>query len=206
MSSEDWFPQLAAIPGINYKGYPQVDRHKLPNHDAHPRVHTFSFDGKQRVSVMWELVEGGSSSQSPAAASMSSPVGPTSADLLRRLHESLALPGTAVDYHFALLRTYDILWRQRRDNPEMLPDCEQLCLLDLALVETLPEIVRNSYEGQQLTARVPAFGYLIRLYEEEGFLEDALRVARRAATLDQGEEDRQRLEKQVHDLRSEDEP
>lgn len=86
----------------------------------------------------------------------------------------------------------------------MLPEIERLCLLDIKLVETRPETVRDPVGGREVTLRVPSFSRLIRLYEREGFIEEALDIARRAAALGQGTVDLQRLEARLQELNAED--
>jgi hypothetical protein len=90
----------------------------------------------------------------------------------------------------------------RREYPEMLDHLEQLCLLDIRLVETKPDSLRAPNGGQM--ARIPTFEYLIRLYEREGLYEIALDIARRAAALEQGDRDVARLEQRINTLREED--
>jgi hypothetical protein len=136
---EEWFTQLEAVPGVGYRSPLGVERQKLPRHNAKPTVRRFAVGGRTLTSVMWELADGGSTSQSPAGAwpGEKGPVG-VGPDLLRRLHETLALPGKATDYHFAILGTCGTIWANRRDHPELIGDLERLCLLDIALVEAKP--------------------------------------------------------------------
>jgi hypothetical protein len=118
------------------------------------------------------------------------------------LHETLALPGAATDYHFAILTTCGAIWAARREHPELLEDLERFCLLDIRLVETKLQSLRELGGGQMV--RVPTFEYLIRLYEREGLYEDALDIAKRGAALEQGEADVTRLEHVVRSLQEED--
>jgi hypothetical protein len=196
---------MAAVPGVGYGGQPQIDPKRLPGYGARPRVRKSS-DGEDLagVYVTWELPGGETTSLSPVASHTSFGERQAWADVLRQVYEALELPGTPSDYHFALLRAYELLWKQRRESPEVLPHIERLCLLDIALVENRPETVRHSDGPTPFTARVPAFSYLTTLYEREGFLNEALTIARRAADLGQGDEDFRRLAERVRDLRSED--
>ncbi|MEJ7638182.1 MAG: hypothetical protein WKF75_09470 [Singulisphaera sp.] len=116
----------------------------------------------------------------------------------------MELPGSASDYHFALMNAYDLLWKHRQREPEVLPEIERPCLIDIKLVETRPETVRETVQGRESTLHVPAFGYLVRLYEREGFIEDALHIARRAAALGLAKVDLQRLEARLQELNAED--
>jgi hypothetical protein len=204
MMDAEWFAELEAIPGLDYKSPLGPARKKLPGHDAKPTIRKFSMEGRTLTSVMWQLPDGGSTSQSPSAAWRGSKgplvIGP---DLLRRLYEALALPGSATDYHFGILGACGLMWAQRRDHPEMLEHLEQLCLLDIRLVEIRPEPLRAP-NGQM--ARIPTFEYLVRLYEREGLFEEALDIARRGAALQQGDSDVRRLDPLVSSLRAEDAP
>jgi hypothetical protein len=203
MKDAEWFVQLEDIPGLEYKSPLGSARRRLPGHDSRPTSREFSLGGKTRTSVTWQLPDGSFGSRSPAACWIGSQ-GPASAgpDLLQRLHEALALPGGATDYHFAILTACATIWMNRREHPGMLDDLEQLCLLDIRLVETRPDFLRVPNGGQM--ARVPTFGYLCRLYEREGLYEKALAIAQRGAALNQGQDDVPRLESLVHSLRAED--
>jgi hypothetical protein len=127
---------------------------------------------------------------------------PTGPELLERLHQALALPGGVTDYHFAILTACSTIWMGRSEHPEMLDHLEELCLLDISLVERRPESLRAPNGGQMF--RIPTFDYLGRLYEREGPYEKALEIAKRGAALDQGEADVKRLEELVSNLQAED--
>ena len=151
---------------------------------------------------MWPM-KGGSTSRSPAAGWLGSQSGSaTGARAVRLLYEALALPGSVSDYHSAIMGTCGALWLQRRDFPTLLDTFEHLCLLDIRIAETRPDVVRGPGNGQVI--RIPSFDYLVRLYEREGRFEEALEIAKRAAALDQGDADVRRLEALVSDLRAED--
>lgn len=207
MEDTRWFARLADVPKVGYRRYSSVDAGRLPGHGTKPRVQTFDFDGTLHRSLNWPTAEG-STSQSPASAwcSFDEPRHATAADVLRRIYEALELPGTAADYHFALLHSYEILWSRFRERADLLPELEQLLLLDVALVESRPAILQIGGEDQTFWANVPAFYHLMKLYEREGYLEDALAIARRGAALRQGGEDVQRLEQGVAALRGESSP
>ncbi len=203
MEDAVWFARLADLPGIGYEGHPAVDRQTLPQHDAKPEVQTFSYDGKPQRSLFW-TTSTGASSQSPASAwaSHSDPRTAT-ADALRRLYEALELPGRPTDYHFALLGGYELLWARRRKEPAVLPELERLCLLDIRLVEKFPGIILEMIPGQQFAARVPAFHYLVYLYSREGFLEEALAIAKLGDKLGQGDHDLREIGQRIADLEQE---
>lgn len=102
---------------------------------------------------------------------------------IRVLQEALERPGSPSNYHFAILGCIEELWtwQRRRGHPELLAEIEDLCWLDVRLVGAMPSILTYERNGEQLYSAVPAFHHLIELYEREGFLQDALAVARRAA-------------------------
>jgi hypothetical protein len=204
MEDTKWFARLADVPSLGYRGHPNVDRRRLPGHDTRPRVDRFDFDGTLHSSLNWPTAEG-SASQSPVSArcSFDDPRHATAVDVLRQIYEALELPGTAADYHFALLRSYEVLWSRFREQPDLLPELEQLLLLDIALVEARPDILQMGGENETFWAGVPAFHHLVRLYEREGYLEDALAIARRGAPLRQGGDDLRRLEQRVATLSAE---
>lgn len=204
MEDPKWFPRLADVPTVGYTSHPDVDRQGLPGHDLTPQVDTFDFEAKPDRWLSWPTAEG-STSQSPASAwcSFDDSRHMSAADVLRRTYEALELPGTASDYHFALLRSYQTLWTRFRDQPPTLLDLEQLFLTDIALVESRSDILQPGGDDDKFWASVPAFHYLIQLYEREGYVEDALAIARRGAVLRQGDADVQRLELRVTSLRDE---
>lgn len=175
-----WYRRLGDIQGLDYTTPAGINRARLPRHDARPEVRTYTFDGKREQSLWWPAGQGGSSA-SPAheRAFDTQRDAPTRA-LLRRLYETLELPGIASDYHFALLNAYEALWGRRRDEPDVLQELERLCWLDLRLIEALPDTIIADQGGEPVSFHVPAFGHLIALYEREGALREALDVAERA--------------------------
>jgi hypothetical protein len=201
----EWYERLGNVPGVTYKGQPAVDRTKLPQHNAKPEVHSYEFDGRVHRSLSWKTREG-STSQSPAAGwrGGDDPRKTPSADLLHKVYEALELPGTVADYHFALLGTYDTLWARRKREPQLLPELEQLLLLDVALVEAHPDAISHEMQGEKFTPHVPAFHLLVSLYEREGFFHDALDIAKRGAGLGQGGDDVERLSERLAAVEAED--
>lgn len=204
MDDTKWFSRLAEVPQVGYCSNPSVDRLALPGHDARPDVHSFDFNGELNQSLSWPTAEG-STSQSPASAwySFGDSRHPTSAEVFRRVYEALELPGTATDYHFAILHAYGILWSRLREDVCVLEELERLLLLDVVLVESRPDILQLGGEDETFWAAVPAFYHLMTFYEREGYVADALGIARRAAALRQGGEDVERLEDSLAGLRAE---
>lgn len=205
MDGIEWYERLGKVPGVAYKSHPAVERTKLPQHNAKPKVESYDFDGRTHRSLSWKTRDG-STSQSPAAGwrTDDDPRKTASSDLLRGLYEALELPGTIADYHFALLGTYQGLWARRKREPELLPELEQLLLLDVALVEAHPDAIAHEIQGEKLTPHVPAFHLLVSLYEREGFLHEALDIAKRGAAVGQGADDMDRVAERLAALEAED--
>lgn len=183
MDDTRWYRRLADVPGVGYAGNSSIDRGRLPGVNARPEVRTYEFGGKRHTSLSWPTADG-STSASPAQSWTSPPRrGEQESDTaLRHLHEALELPGVLSDYHFAIQQCCEMLWQHRLQTPHVLPALEELCMLDIRLIETYPEIIR--FENRDHTvqyALVRAYGYLIRLYEREGYLHEALDLAQREA-------------------------
>lgn len=172
-----WFRRMADVPAISYCSPPPLDRSALVGHDWVPTLYTFELDGKERSRYEWPSFEGYRTSASPVHQRTSDTgVERTPEEELRWLEETLELPGELSDYHFAVKQSYERLFGVRAVDPEVLHEAERLCWVDIELVEAQPQIAE--YEpGRHL--RVPAYAYLIRLYEGEGYLTEALEVAER---------------------------
>lgn len=183
-----WFHRLADVPHLGYQGHPTIDRASLAAHATQPKIDTFGLDGKRHESLSWPT-RGGTTSASPVQQWQThkrrgeSPM----QTQLRQLYEALELPGELPDYHFALLGCYEALWQHRREEPWVVAEIERLCLLDLALVELYPSIITFEGKDGRTYAHVPAFNRLIYLYEQNGYLREALAIAQRAVRLQQGD-------------------
>lgn len=147
---EKWFRRLAEVPGVGYEGSPSVDRSQLPGHDATPKIERYNYDGERHVSVMWPMKDG-STSASPAHRWETKPRrGETEAQTaLRQLRETLELPGTLSDYHFAIQHCHDALRGDAREEPWVLEEVERLCWLDIRLIENYPQTITNEYGGDR---------------------------------------------------------
>ncbi len=174
-----WYRRLADVPGVGYLASAQVDRGGLTGHDAVPKVSVYEFDGERKESLSWSLPNG-TTSASPAQRHATAEQNEPTPALLRRVRETLELPGEPSNYHFALLNACEELWQRRRESPHLFEELEDLCLLDIRLIEAQPQIVTNTYGNGPDFFQVPAFGRLIQLYEREGFLHEALKIAERA--------------------------
>lgn len=168
----EWFPHLADVPNVGYVPDPSVVRATLPGHDRAPQLNVYTFDGQPRETLIWHS-RNGSTSASPAfdysSIYLQDPTASSEA-LIQRLHETLELPGTMSDYHFAILRCVEQLWERRRQEPELLGEIERLCWLDIRVVEGRPHAFTYEREGVTGFYGMPAFGHLIELFEREGFL------------------------------------
>lgn len=178
----DWFRRLADVPGISYEGSSSIDRSELGGHDSEPMLNEFELGGQVHRSLHWPTLEG-STSASPvhrrafAARDDASP----HADL-RRLEETLELPGELSDYHFAIQGTCQTVFDRRGRDLRLLEEVERLCWLDVALIEAHPSVAE--YEPGKFF-RVLGYDLLMRLYEGEGYFAEALEVAERGARLGQ---------------------
>lgn len=197
-----WFHRMGDIPGIDWRS-PGVERTRLPRHDAKPELRVYEFGGRRHESLWWETPEGGASS-SPAQDWTHTEEEQTSEQILKRVYQAIELPGEAADYHFAIQSAAGTLWNRRRDDPNLILRVEELCWLDIHLVEACPQAV--AYDGQdgQTYYAITAFHTLISLYEREGYLDDALAVVDRAARFGrQVSGERERLEAKLTGLASE---
>jgi hypothetical protein len=167
---DQWFSRFGNIPGVKFEGSPGVDRRELPGHDAvQPRRGSASPVHSRAFAELRDM--------------------PT-AKLLQHVNEGLELPGAPGDYHFLIEGCTRELWARQRQEPEVLEHVERLCRLNLQLIEACPDAIRDE---KTHFAGVLSFYILIRLYEGEGSLREALEVAEQAVRLKQCEQDRQRL-------------
>lgn len=197
---EKWFPRLGDVPGIEYVNE-AVDRTRLAGHDAIPRIERYEFDGRVHESMYWPTKDG-STSASPSKTWEARPLqGETAGQTaLRQLREALELPGTLTDYHFAIQHGHDELRDNAREEPWVFEEVERLCWLDIKLIEQYPEtitlepitiqdeeIAKLAIErrGERRFFAVSAFHQLIGLYEREGYLKEALEVAKLAERFEQ---------------------
>lgn len=203
---EEWFPRFADIPGIEYEPPKGMDFNYLPGRGKVPDVSYYNLDGKRHKSMMWNYGSI-SSSASPAKEWKTTPrPGETEAKtLLRQLYETLELPGTLSDYHFALQHTHDDLRNYIGQQSWVLSEIEKLCLLNIQLFDKHPETI--TYETDEGTRffGVTAFHTLLDIYENEGYLSEALEVAKIATRFNYGKELVEELEERIKLLETEDE-
>lgn len=206
MNDEKWFPRFAEIPSIKYDPPKGLNFNTLPGRGKVPEISFYEFDGKRRKSIMWKYGDV-TSGASPAHAWETKPLPNESeaATLLRQVYETLELPGTLSDYHFALQRTHDGLNKFIGKESWVLSEIEKLCWLNIRLLENYPETISYENDDGVHYARALAFNRLINLYEKEGYLRDALEVAKIAVRFDYGSDVVDDLEERIKLLESEDE-
>lgn len=200
-----WFRRLGEIPCVRYDTPQDIDRLHLPDHNLVPELHEFEFDGRRHESLSWRTREG-STSASPAHGWETEPrPGESPAQTaLRQLFETFELPGVASDYHFAIARCNEALWKYRREETWVIEQIESLCWLDIRLLDACPEAISFEREGEIQYANVEAFYRLINLYENDGYLKEALEVARCAVRFNQAQNYFESLQERVAQLEAED--
>src|SRR5215211_733172 len=200
----DWFRSLADVPRIPYDGSSSIDRSSLDGYNLKPTVSEFEYEGKVHRSLHWPAPDG-STSASPAHERAFADRDAAPREELRRLEETLELPGELSDYHFAIQGTCQTVFNQRRTDFGLLEEVERLCWLDAALVEAYPSIAE--YEPGKFF-RVVGYELLMRLYEGEGYFAEALEVAERSVRLGQEHllDRAEGLRARLAELEAEDEP
>lgn len=124
--------------------------------------------------------------------------------VFRQIYETLELPGMLSDYHFALQNAHGELDNYTTEESWVLPEIERLCWLNIHLVEKYPETISYENDDGVNYARMTAFGRLISLYEDEGYLRDALDVAKIAVKFDSRDDVVERLKERINLLETED--
>jgi hypothetical protein len=198
---KQWFRRFAEVPGITYTANPLVNRSRLPGWNTVPRVTVQTWEGKRQEELWWRSPEG-ETTASPAHRwrTPARPGESVAQTAQRQLLETLELPGVVTDYHFALQACIESLWKCRRTEARVWGELERLCWLDLQLIEAYPGPFAI---GERFVA-IRAFPTLIRMYEREGYLHEALDVAQRAATFGQDGAPLEALQKRVARLEEED--
>jgi len=195
-----WARRLEDMPGVNYNPPPGLDVSRLRYRDHEPQVGSSSYDGSAILD--WPERDGEWSSASPASdhgdALYEEDV--DAGEILRLLAECLELPGTPSDYHFLIVGAAEKLAGLAVREPRLLAEVERLCLLDLRLVQAREDIIRAP-DRPEGWLHVRSFDALIRMYEQAGFLPEALEVALIAERYGQdggrGEDLRRRLANDV---------
>lgn len=198
MSDTHWYRRLGDIPGVHYQGLPEKDRRLIKGYGSTPTVTRFG--GRS-----WLEWPGGRSTSPAYDYQQNAGQSPTVAGAMGFLARLLELPGTASDYHFPIQDAIDTLWSQRGEHPEALPKVEELCLLNIDLLEAQ----KRDHPDEAL--QVPGgwvgfscFPMLINLYVADGNLEDAAAIARRASAFGQMQVELAELNERIAAVEAED--
>jgi hypothetical protein len=202
MAEPKWYRRYGDVPGVDYTTPPGTRTPK--GAEAIPRV---AYEGENGyVSLSWSDGAVESSSSPVHERAFSTDFGEKTTDqALRHLAATLELPGEPIDYHFAIQHVLSALWARRRTEPAALDHVERLAWMDVRLIEAEPTVAEVGY-GREGYLRILAFGHLVTVYEREGSLADALRVATIAARFDQLTEQREALAERVAQLEAEPSP
>ena len=215
--SVEWFHRLGDIPGLDYDTPAGIVRSAIPGHDTEPEVNRVELsDGTLYESLSWPRTV----APPPGEEDRFAHLAPVQAylqafyhaaerqpadQLIQRIHESLELPGRGSDYHFALQQAASQLRSGMLEAPEVLSHVEALAWLDIRLVLAYPQAASSEVEDERFRHYiVEAFDTLINLYSTEGFLNEALEVARLAQRLNQGDQRVAALEERLATIRGED--
>lgn len=196
----DWFRRLADVPGVAYEKPPGLSPETLPGYGATPDLQRY----EGGASLWWE--DGSEiTSQSPASAhAMFDGTRANAERIVQRLQEVLELPGTASDYHFALLSAVDSLYGLRFSEPGALNAVERFCLLDIQLIEAKPAaFLYATPEGTERYYSFPTLSRLITLYSTEGYLREAMMVVEKAEHFDQAQQHRERIRARIAAIEAE---
>ncbi len=212
----EWFRRLGDIPGLDYETPAGIDRSAIPGHDAVPEVNRFGLSGGEvHEQLSWpRTVEPPPGAEEPFAHL--APVGAylqafyagdrqPAERLIRCIHEALELPGTASDYHFAIQQALPELRSRMLEEPQVVAHIEAFAWLDIRLAQAYPQAVSSDFGDDQFRYYViEAFDALSNLYSGEGFLNEALEVARIAQQFQQGEQRRTALQERLAAIHGED--
>jgi hypothetical protein len=193
----EWFRRFGDIPGISYVKPVQIDPSALEGYIAVPRQSVFDAGGKHYESLMWSYGDQLTSASPAHSRAFVAQRAMSSAELVNNCFEGLELPGEPRDYHFLIQGAADELWRRRRQEPDLIAEVERLLWLDLDLVGAKPDsFTYDQGEGARYV-EILAFGMLVALFEREGALHEALKVAERAERYGQCERGRDELRERI---------
>lgn len=195
MMATEWFSALDRIHGVRWEPLVHVDMDRLPERDAVMRIRRAEAWGES--GKFYEHNEWFTPADSHLDGSPASRRGERDNDakvlprtIARRVSEALALPGTPSDYHFVVLGAVDALWGTRSQDPRSFGWIEALCLADISMIESLPDIAEQPEDGTQYDGRrfppFPSYDRLSSMYVREGFLADAVSIEQRFAAITGG--------------------
>jgi len=202
MQDAEWFPRLGEVPGIQYPESTLVDRRSLLGHDWQPQH--FKYFLEDRYHVRWPAYDAEWTTASPAQQwySRSPAQGHSAAATLRHLHEVLELPGDLFTYHLAIMTGSESLFRFRRTDPWVLEEVERFCLLDMELIVAYPAMIAEE-RAPGGYVRSSTFRILRNLYEKDGYLREAMEIARLAARFHQESPGLEKIEQRLAILEAE---
>lgn len=200
-----WFRRLGDVPGLDYSPPVVIDREALPRRDAEPKNRDDLPDsGYLSWGTVWEPMpaeerEDDDDEDAEWSRDLEAPVTdylrgyvaedaghgvllgvdrPATPVLLQRLWEGLELPGRPYDFHAAIQRVRKMLFARRLGEPEVMETVESLAWLDVRLVLACPyAVLVDTGDGGEHFYGMSAFDALIRLYQTEGFMREAVEVA-----------------------------
>ena len=199
-----WFRCFAEVPGVEYKGNPSIYRPRLPEQILVPKPGAYEISSVHREYLSWPMIVGtGTTSASPVKQWTTQPrSGESPAQMrLRQLYETLELPGELLDYHFAIQGCCSELWKRCQEESWKLAELERLCWLDIRLIQAYPNIMQVPNERAFLL--VITLQHLIALYEQEGYLYEALQVAEIATKFNQQMPALERIKSRIAHLEAE---
>jgi hypothetical protein len=189
MADRSWYPRMGDIPGLDYNPPSGVDPTTIPGWDAVPMKETISeFRGREIVGLMWgDRRSATSASPANQFASSNFDTERSPQYAVAELWKGLELPGTPPDYHRLIGGVAGWLNAIRWKQPNVSAQLEQLCWLDVKLIQAAPGAIINEYadEGVLDYYSVGSFYYLIEIYLDEGYVQDARAVGELAATFKQ---------------------
>lgn len=185
-STIKWYRDLKEALGPDYTPLVDVPRPSDWPLNIRPKIESYGLT-EERHYLSWPSIDhDGSGSASPAHQHGFHLPDADPEAIIRRVTETLALPGIASDYHFTIQNGHTGLRKYRKADPDLYDTIETLCLLDIKLIERYPSEVF----GESEPFSVSAFHVLSQMYKVEGRLSDALDILRRGAPFRQGNEKR----------------
>jgi hypothetical protein len=196
---------MGDIPGLDYEPPSDVDPTTIPGWAAVPMKESISeFRGREIVGLMWGDHRSATSA-SPANQFASSIVDTERSpqDAVGELWKGLELPGTPSDYHRLIGGVAGWLNAIRWKQADVSAQLEQLCWLDIKLIQAARGAIINEYADEAVLDyySVASFYYLIEIYLGEGYVQDARAVGELAATFKQ---DLTTLQERLAALKAED--
>lgn len=180
-----WFKSISEIPGINWEPLILIDRQQLKHAESFMKVEDSELS--DRKNIWWYDKDGKpfNNSWSPSHNEWGKISDEMSIDrTVKVISTALILPGTPSDYHFGITSAVEILYKKRKESEKAIDLVEKLCLLDISMIESLPQIAEpknyndDHWNPGQFPVH-PSYRRLITIYMKEGLLEDAVDLEKR---------------------------